>query len=70
MPRLTIEFPDQVNDILKDLAQKDGTTKVEILRRSLALYNYAHREAINKGMKLSVTDHEDKVVKDIAFAAR
>ena len=70
MPRLTIEFPDQVNDILKDLAEKDGTSKVDILRRSLALYNYAHREVVDRDLKLSITDHEDKVVKDVVFAQR
>lgn len=70
MPRLTIEFPDQVNDILTDLAKKDGTTKVDILRRSLALYNYAHREVAEKDRKLSITDSDDKVLKDLIFAQR
>lgn len=67
MPRLTIEFPEQVNKILKDLAEKDETTKVDVLRRALALYNYIHREAIDKNHKLSITDDEDKVIKEIVL---
>jgi len=68
MPRLTIEFPDKINDMLKELAKKDGTTKVDVLRRALALYNYVHREAITKEKKLSITDNEDKIIKDIVFS--
>ncbi|MBC8236066.1 hypothetical protein H8E77_41500 [bacterium] len=68
MPRLTVEFPDKVNDILKELAKKDETTKVDVLRRALALYNYVHREAIDKDKKLSITDDEDEIIKDIVFS--
>ncbi|MBM3237047.1 hypothetical protein FJZ31_12215 [Candidatus Poribacteria bacterium] len=68
MPRLTIEFPDKVNDILKELAKKDQTTKVDVLRRALALYNYVHKEAIEQDKKLSITDEEDKIIKDIVFS--
>lgn len=67
MPRLTIEFPEQVNEVLKDLAKKDETTKVDVLRRALALYNYLHKEAIDKNLKLSITDDQDKVIKEIVF---
>ncbi len=67
MPRMTIEFPDQVSKILKDLANKDQTTKVDVLRRALALYNYIHREAVDKDLKLSITDDEDTIIKDIVF---
>ena len=67
MPRLSIEFPDKANDILADLAKKDHTTKVDVLRRALALYNYVHREAADKDLKLSITDDEDTIIKDIIF---
>jgi len=69
MPRLTIEFNNKVNEILEDLAEKDGTTKVEVLRRALALYNYVHTEAIDQKRKLSITDEEDKIIKDIVFSS-
>lgn len=67
VPRLTIEFPDSVNEILKELAQKDETTKVDVLRRALAIYYYVHKEAKEKGRKLSITDDEDTIIKDIVF---
>ena len=67
MPRMTIEFPDKVNDILNKLAEKDQTTKADVLRRALALYNFVHQEAVDKNMKLSVTDKNDKILKDIVF---
>lgn len=67
MPRLTIEFSNQVNEILDNLAQKDQTTKVEVLRRALALYNYVHKEAVEKERKVSITDSDDKVIKEIVF---
>ena len=67
MPRLTIEFPEQFSEILTDLAKKDQTTKVDVLRRALMLYKYVHREAVDKQLKLSITDEQDKIIKDIVF---
>ena len=54
MPRLTIEFPNQVDEILKDLAKKGHTTKVDVIRRALALYNYLEREVKEKDLKNTV----------------
>ncbi|MSS72639.1 MAG: hypothetical protein EXS64_14275 [Candidatus Latescibacteria bacterium] len=67
MPRLTIEFPEQANEVLKNLAKKDETTKVDVLRRALALYNFVHKEAIDKNLKLSITDDKDTILKEIVF---
>lgn len=67
MPRMTIEFPKQVNEMLEGLAEKDQTTKLDVLRRALALYDYLHREAAEKNLKLSLTDDEDTIIKDILF---
>ena len=68
MPRFTVEFPKQSNETLESLAKKDDTTKVDVLRRALALYNYIHKEAVDKDLKLSITDDEDRVIKDIIFS--
>ncbi len=65
MPRMTIEFSDQVDKILKSLAKKNQTTKVEILRRAISLYDYVEKETGGeKAQKLSITDAE-KIIKDI-----
>ncbi len=69
MARLTIEFPDEGDQILRRLAQQEHTTKREVIRRALALYNYVHEEGVRMGgeRRLSITDKESKVVKDILF---
>ncbi len=65
MPRMTIEFSKQVDDILKELAKKNNTTKVEVLRRALSLYDYVEKETSKEqNRRLSITD-EDKIIKDI-----
>jgi predicted transcriptional regulator len=37
MPRLNVEFSDEINTVLEELAKKQDTTKAEVLRRSIAL---------------------------------
>ncbi|MSS72638.1 MAG: hypothetical protein EXS64_14270 [Candidatus Latescibacteria bacterium] len=61
MLRITVEFPDQVNDSLKDLASQDRTTKLDMLRRVLALCNLV------MSLKLSITDDKNKIIKEIVF---
>ena len=41
---MTVEFNDRMNDILEEMADKKGTTKVDILRRAVALYKYITNE--------------------------
>ena len=66
MPRITIEFPEQVDKILKELAEKGDTSKVDVIRRALALYNYVDKEVKEKDLKLTVSD-EDKILKEIVL---
>ena len=68
MARLTIEFPDRVGSILAKLAQDGQTTKADVIRRALALYEYVNREAVESKRKLSITDQQDKVLKDIVLS--
>ena len=50
------------------LAKEDHTTKADVLRRALALYDYLHREAVKKDRKLTIRDRDsDKVYTDIVF---
>ncbi|ETW99930.1 MAG: hypothetical protein ETSY1_13160 [Candidatus Entotheonella factor] len=67
MPRITIEFSDQLDDILKDLAKEGNTTKVEVIRRALALYNYVNKEVKHKDLKLAVTNDDDQLLKEIVL---
>jgi len=66
MPRITIEFPEQVDKILKELAEKGDTSKVDVIRRALALYNYVDKEVKEKDLKLTVSD-KDKILKEIVL---
>ena len=69
MARLTIEFPDEGDRILKELAKDEHTTKREVIRRALALYNYLHQEGVKMGSdkRVSITDKDNKIIKDILF---
>jgi len=67
MPRLTIQFPERTDEILKNLSTKEGVSKTEILRRALSLYRYLDREARDKGNKVTIADNEDNIIKEIVF---
>ncbi|PYT91886.1 MAG: hypothetical protein DMG36_16830 [Acidobacteria bacterium] len=67
MPKLTVEFNDKMNDILEQLANDKGTTKVDVLRRAVALYKYLDSEQKEgENQKVSITQN-NKVVKDIVL---
>lgn len=67
MPKLTIQFDSQVNKMLKELAERKGTTKVDILRRALATYKHLDDEIFDDDSKcVSITSaKENKILKDI-----
>ncbi len=44
MATLTVEFNDKMDRILGEMADKKGTTKVDILRRAIAVYKYITNE--------------------------
>ena len=67
MPRITIEFSEQVDKLLKDLAAQGDTSKVDVIRRALALYNYVNKEVKEKNLKLAVADEDDKLLKEIVM---
>ena len=67
MPRLTIACPEQVDKLLKELAEKGDTSKVDVLRRALALYNYVNKEVKEKDLKLAVANDEDKILQEIVL---
>lgn len=67
MARLTLEVSEDVDALLRDLAQAEKIDKYEVIRRALALYQYVHREAVEQKHKLSITDDHDTVIKNIVF---
>ncbi len=67
MPKLTVEFNEQIDHLLTELASKKGLTKVEVLRRAIALYSYVDREAgSDPDKRLSITK-QGKQLTDIVL---
>lgn len=44
MATLVVEFNSKTDEILEEMADKKGTTKVDILRRAVAVYKYITNE--------------------------
>jgi predicted transcriptional regulator len=71
MPVLTVEFNDRMNDILQELADKKGTTKVDIIRRAVALYKYISNELACRRKddlvpkRLVIRNSEDVILKEV-----
>lgn len=66
MPKLTVQFDNKVSKLLKELAERKGTTKVEIIRRALATYKYLDDETLEDSKRISVTSATtDKIIKDV-----
>ncbi len=67
MPRrYTIEINPDFDQLLTDLADTKNVTKAEIIRRALASYAYLEKQlSLKDNNKISITNDEDKVIKDI-----
>jgi predicted transcriptional regulator len=67
MPKLTVEFNDKMNGTLEQLAADKGTTKVDVLRRAVALYKYLDSEQKESGDKKVSITQGDNILKDIVL---
>ena len=67
MPKLTIEFNDRVNGMLEELAEEAGTTKVDIIRRALALYKHVDDEVRETDKRKLATTENGNVVTEIVW---
>jgi predicted transcriptional regulator len=64
--RFTIEFPEEANAVLEELARKEHLSKREVIRRALAFYNYIRQQGVDgTEKKVSITDKDDHILKDI-----
>ena len=69
----TITFGDKAEVLLEKLSRNRNVTKDEIIRRAFATYEYLisilNADCLNNkkgdGMKLSITNESDEVIKDI-----
>lgn len=69
MPKLTVEFNEQLNQTIDQLARAQGVTKTDILRRAVALYDYVRKETSPErgDKKLSITTKDGKPLTDIVL---
>ena len=69
MPKLTVEFNEQLNQTIDQLATAQGVTKTDILRRAVALYDFVRKETGPQSgdKKLSITTKDGKPVTDIVL---
>jgi predicted transcriptional regulator len=62
--RLSLIVSPELNDTLNELAERSHTTKSEVLRKAIALFDVA-AEAKKKDQRIGILDQDDKVVKEI-----
>lgn len=67
MPKLTVEFSERMNEMLEGLAAKEETTKVDIIRRALALYKYVEEEVGESDKRRVAITEDDRVLKEIVL---
>lgn len=66
--RYTVDLDAEFDNTLSRLAEQKGTTKAEIIRRALATYSFLAAQApINSQKKVSITDQNDHVLKDVVL---
>lgn len=55
--RMTLDLSERLDEILTELADETGTTKSEVLRKAIGLFEAVHK-ARQKGDKILVTDDQ------------
>ena len=65
MAKLVVQFNRKMNAILQEMADRKGTTKIDILRRAVALYKYLNNE-VKQGNKVAWT-RGDEILAEIVL---
>ena len=50
MPRMTVELPTDINDLVTRIAQEQGIAKTEVVRRAFAILQVAEEEKAHGGL--------------------
>ncbi|HEY0795135.1 MAG TPA: hypothetical protein VGD64_05070 [Acidisarcina sp.] len=67
MARLTLDTDPQFDQTLADLVDMTGGTKADVLRKAVATYKYLKTEDLDPGNRISITNQEGSVVKDVVL---
>jgi hypothetical protein len=65
MARFTIDTDQQFDQNLDDLVTMTGGTKADVLRKALATYKYLKNEDREPQNKVSITNKDNVVLKDV-----
>jgi hypothetical protein len=65
MARFTIDTDQQFDQNLDELVKLTGGTKADVLRKALATYKYLKSENQDTQNKVSITDKNGAVLKDV-----
>lgn len=70
MSKMTVDFNEQVTEMIDDLAHREGRSKAEVLRRAIAVYKFLDdevREGKEEGRRVAVTDKDRQVLKEVVW---
>jgi regulator of PEP synthase PpsR (kinase-PPPase family) len=62
--RLSLIVSPELNDTLEELADRSHSTKSDVLRKAIALFEVAS-QAKQKNEKIGILDQDDKVIREI-----
>jgi predicted transcriptional regulator len=66
MPRISVELPDDINELITRIAQEQGVSKTEVIRRAFAVLKVAEEEKANGGMLGMVRRTDDGKLEAVA----
>jgi hypothetical protein len=58
--RITIDLPRALSDTLQGIADQQGLSKTDILRKAVAMYDVAHAATVNH-KSIAIVDENGKV---------
>jgi hypothetical protein len=67
MARFTIDTDQQFDQNLDELVKLTGGTKADVLRKALATYKYLKTEDQQADNKVSITNKDNVVLKDVVL---
>lgn len=66
--RYTVDFTDDLDKIISTISEEKGITKAEVIRRALTYYAVLEAETDNIHRKISITDEDDQIIKQLVLA--
>lgn len=65
MAKYTINIDEAVEKVLDELGSRDPKQKGELIQKALASYIYLKKESKDDNLNVSITDKDQKIVKNI-----